>query len=197
MRELIFAYLSTRAEFAKPKSCRRKLVGPMRAYLWRHGAAQDGQWPDAPPHALALIAERADAGAMLADFCARVGTRELFRPVERTTFLSPEGRLSTLAAGPWPAPLHLAGSFLRANYLTVSERLRVAYGMACLRFAGVPVSTITGCSPRITIELMKTKSGAPVASCTWCRMKVSLAISVGSTRMVGSSGGNGIESSSR
>ena len=73
MRELIFAYLATRAGFAKPKSCRRKLVGPMRSYLWRHGAAQDGQWPDAPPHALALIAERADAGTMLADFCARCG----------------------------------------------------------------------------------------------------------------------------
>jgi hypothetical protein len=77
MRELIFAYLATRAEYAKPKSCRRKLVGPMRAYLWRHGGALDGQCQDilkhAPPHALALIAERADAGAMLADFCARCG----------------------------------------------------------------------------------------------------------------------------
>jgi hypothetical protein len=73
MRELIFAYLATRAEYAKPKSCRNRLVGPMRAYLWRHGGALDGQWPGAPPHALALIAERADAGAMLADFCARCG----------------------------------------------------------------------------------------------------------------------------
>jgi hypothetical protein len=73
MRELIFAYLATRPEFAKPKSCRRKLVGPMRSYLWRHGGAQDGQWPDAPAHALTLIAERAGASEMLADFCARCG----------------------------------------------------------------------------------------------------------------------------
>ena len=73
MRELIFAYLSTRPEYAKPKTCRRKLVGPMRSYLWRHGGAQNGQWPDAPPHALTLIAERADAGTVLADFCARCG----------------------------------------------------------------------------------------------------------------------------
>jgi len=71
MRELFFAYLATRPEYAKPKSCRRKLVGPMRAYLWRHGGAQDGQWPDAPPHALALIADRAEVSVMLADFCAR------------------------------------------------------------------------------------------------------------------------------
>jgi hypothetical protein len=76
MRELFFAYLATRPQFAKPKSCRKSLVGPMRAYLWRHGAAQTGQWPEAPPHALALIADRASASAMLADFCARCGRCE-------------------------------------------------------------------------------------------------------------------------
>ena len=32
-----------------------------------------------------------------------------------------------------PAPLHLAGSFLRANYLTWADKLRVAYGLARLR----------------------------------------------------------------
>lgn len=77
MRELLFAYLATRPEFAKPRSCRARLVGPMRSYLWHHGGAQSGVvtqfWPDAPPRALALIAERADAARMLADFCARCG----------------------------------------------------------------------------------------------------------------------------
>ena len=77
MRELFFAYLATRPDFARPKSCRAKLVGPMREFLWRHGGAQNGVvtqfWPDAPPRALALIAERTDASAMLADFCARCG----------------------------------------------------------------------------------------------------------------------------
>lgn len=77
MRELLFAYLTTRPEFARPKSCRGKLVGPMREFLWRHGGAQNGVvtqfWPDAPPRALALIAERTDASQMLADFCARCG----------------------------------------------------------------------------------------------------------------------------
>jgi hypothetical protein len=77
MRELFFAYLATRPEFAKAKSCRKSLVGPMRTFLWRHGAAQTDMWPDfwsgAPPHALALIAERAEASDMLADFCARCG----------------------------------------------------------------------------------------------------------------------------
>ena len=69
----------------------------------------------------------------LADFCRRVGTIHLFRREPEMLFLSPEGRLSRLRAGPWPAPLHLVGSFLRVNYLTVTERLRVAYGLACLR----------------------------------------------------------------
>ena len=68
----------------------------------------------------------------LADFCRRVGTADLFRPVPRITFLDPEGRTSHLEAGPLPAPFHLAGSFLRTQYLTLGERLRVAWGLACL-----------------------------------------------------------------
>lgn len=70
----------------------------------------------------------------LADFCRRVGTRDLFRVVPEVLFLSPEGRVSRLRSGWPPAPFHLAGNFLNANYLTPLERLRVAWGMACLRF---------------------------------------------------------------
>ena len=68
----------------------------------------------------------------LADFCRKVGIADLFRRVPDFRFLSPEGKLSRLAADNLPAPLHLAGSFLRANYLSWSERLRVAYGVARL-----------------------------------------------------------------
>jgi squalene-associated FAD-dependent desaturase len=70
----------------------------------------------------------------LADFCRRVGTTDLFRREAGVLFLSPEGRYSTLKAGPLPAPLHMSGSFLRANYLTLWERLRVGYGLARLVF---------------------------------------------------------------
>jgi squalene-associated FAD-dependent desaturase len=70
----------------------------------------------------------------LADFCRRVGTADLFRREPGVLFLSPEGRYSTLKAGPLPAPLHLSGSFLRANYLTLMERLRVGYGLVRLVF---------------------------------------------------------------
>jgi squalene-associated FAD-dependent desaturase len=71
----------------------------------------------------------------LADFCNRVGTADLFRIDPTLTFRSPEGLYSTLAASKLPAPLHLAASFLRANYLTFGERLRVGYGLMRLRFA--------------------------------------------------------------
>jgi squalene-associated FAD-dependent desaturase len=71
----------------------------------------------------------------LADFCRRVGTSELFRREPAILFLGPDGRLSRLQAGPFPAPFHLAGSFLRANYLPFADRLRVGYGLACLRLA--------------------------------------------------------------
>jgi squalene-associated FAD-dependent desaturase len=68
----------------------------------------------------------------LTDFCRKVGVSDLFRRVPDVLFLSPEGKRSRLAAGPLPAPLHLSGSFLRANYLSWFERLRVAFGVACL-----------------------------------------------------------------
>ena len=69
----------------------------------------------------------------LADFCEKVGTRHLFRREPSVLFLGEDGSLSPLEAGPLPAPLHLAGSFLRAKYLTIGDKLRVAYGLACLK----------------------------------------------------------------
>lgn len=68
----------------------------------------------------------------LADFCDRVGTGLLFRRERTIRFLARDGRVSRLEAGWLPAPLHLAGTFLRASYLGPVEKLRVAYGLACL-----------------------------------------------------------------
>ena len=70
----------------------------------------------------------------LADFCARVGTESLFRRAPEILFLDERGRSSSLRPGIWPAPFHLAASFLGASYLTFAEKLRVAYGLARLRF---------------------------------------------------------------
>jgi squalene-associated FAD-dependent desaturase len=68
----------------------------------------------------------------LSDFCRRVGTSDLFKVVPEIAFVGHDGTLSRLSAGPMPAPLHLSGSFLRAGYLRLSDKLRVAYGLARL-----------------------------------------------------------------
>ena len=47
--------------------------------------------------------------------------------------MTPDRRVSAMSAAPWPAPLHLAPSFLRAHYLTPGEKARIAFGMACLQ----------------------------------------------------------------
>ena len=71
----------------------------------------------------------------LGHFCEKVGTADLFRVEPSVVFLSPEGKVSRLNADWLPAPFHLTLSFLRANYLTFTEKMRVAYGLACLRSA--------------------------------------------------------------
>ncbi len=68
----------------------------------------------------------------LADFCRRVGIADLFRREPAFLFLGRDGRLSTLRAGKLPAPLHLAGSFLRVRFLGWGDKLRIAHGLACL-----------------------------------------------------------------
>ena len=72
----------------------------------------------------------------LGHFCEKVGTADLFRVEPSVVFLSPEGNVSRLNADRFPAPFHLTSSFLRANYLTFPEKLRVAYGLARLRVKG-------------------------------------------------------------
>ncbi len=70
-RELLFALLATRPEFASPNTCRKQLVGPMRRYLSRHDGKELA--PGLPPHAARLVGHRLEAAAELADFCARCG----------------------------------------------------------------------------------------------------------------------------
>jgi squalene-associated FAD-dependent desaturase len=65
----------------------------------------------------------------LEDFCRRVGTRDLFRPLERLVFLDPEGRRSVWKADRLPAPFHLTRSFLGSRFLGLAEKLRVARGL--------------------------------------------------------------------
>ncbi len=68
----------------------------------------------------------------LADFCSRVGIDNLLRRDRELILLDRAGFVSRLRAGPVPAPFHLAGSLLRAHFLSVGEKLRLAYGLARL-----------------------------------------------------------------
>jgi squalene-associated FAD-dependent desaturase len=69
----------------------------------------------------------------LAHFCRTVGISQYLTPQPYLTFMTPDRRVSRFGADRLPAPLHLARSFLRAHYLDWTEKLRVAWGLACLQ----------------------------------------------------------------
>lgn len=71
----------------------------------------------------------------LADFCQRVGTRALFRPLAELRLLAPDTPPTVWKASRLPAPLHLLPSFLKSRFLSATEKLRIMYAMACLRWA--------------------------------------------------------------
>jgi squalene-associated FAD-dependent desaturase len=67
-----------------------------------------------------------------AHFCRTVGITPLLELQRCLYFMTPDRRLSRFRADRWPAPFHLARSFLSAHYLTAGEKLRIAWGLACL-----------------------------------------------------------------
>jgi squalene-associated FAD-dependent desaturase len=68
-----------------------------------------------------------------AHFCRTVGVAHLLRPQPCLYFITPDRRVSRFGADRLPAPFHLSRSFLRAHYLTMGEKLLIAWGLACLR----------------------------------------------------------------
>jgi squalene-associated FAD-dependent desaturase len=69
----------------------------------------------------------------LAHFCRTVGIAHLLRPQPCLYFQDPDGQISRFQADRLPAPLHLLRSFFKAHYLSLGEKLRIAWGLACLR----------------------------------------------------------------
>jgi zeta-carotene desaturase len=69
----------------------------------------------------------------LLDFYRRLGVEDLIQFDREFHFIEPGGRVSTLRRGSIGAPLHLAGSFLRAPFLGWSDKLAVARGLAAIR----------------------------------------------------------------
>jgi squalene-associated FAD-dependent desaturase len=68
-----------------------------------------------------------------AAFCKEVGIDHLLRSEPLLYFMTPDRRVARFTADRWPAPLHLARSFLGVHYLTWGEKLRIAWGLACLQ----------------------------------------------------------------
>jgi squalene-associated FAD-dependent desaturase len=69
----------------------------------------------------------------LAHLCRTVGIAHLLQPQPRLYFMTPDRRVSTFRADGWPAPWHLARSFLAVHYLSPGEKARVAWGLAALQ----------------------------------------------------------------
>jgi squalene-associated FAD-dependent desaturase len=68
-----------------------------------------------------------------AHFCLTVGIAHLLKPQPVLWFMTPDRRVSRLRAGLLPAPLHLVGSFVRLHYLSLADKLRISWGLSCLR----------------------------------------------------------------
>jgi squalene-associated FAD-dependent desaturase len=69
----------------------------------------------------------------LAQFCRTLGIAHFLEPQACLYFMTPDRRMSRFRSDAWPAPFHLARSFLSAHYLSPMEKVRIAYGLACLR----------------------------------------------------------------
>jgi squalene-associated FAD-dependent desaturase len=69
----------------------------------------------------------------LSHFCRWMGLEQFFQDEENLYFMTPDGKVSHLKGDNLPAPLHLARSFLKASYLTYSEKIRLGLAFLLLR----------------------------------------------------------------
>src|SRR5258706_10775347 len=68
----------------------------------------------------------------LIDFYRRTGVENKIRWYDSLTFLEPGGRASVIRPSGLPAPLHAASSFLRADCLTLADKVAIGRAMAAL-----------------------------------------------------------------
>ncbi len=68
-----------------------------------------------------------------AEFAKLVGIAHFLTPEPVLWFMTADRRVSRFAADRLPAPFHLTRAFARLHYLTWGDKLRIAYGLACLR----------------------------------------------------------------
>lgn len=119
------------AQALAPRGCRVTLLESRNRIAGRAGSFTDaatGQLIDACQHVSMGCCTN------LAHFCRTVGIAHLLAPQRQLHFMTPDRRVSPLSADPLPAPLHLARSFLGVHYLSFSDKCRIAWGLARLRF---------------------------------------------------------------
>ena len=98
---------------------RRAFVGG-RAYSYEHPAL--GEVVDSQHVLLGCCTN-------LIDFCNAAGLADKIRWYDRQTFLTPDGRASTIEAGSLPAPMQYTSSFLHASMLSVGDKAAIARGL--------------------------------------------------------------------
>ena len=69
----------------------------------------------------------------LRDFYRRLGVETKIEFHKQFYFIEPGGRMSTLAAGPLPAPAHFSGSFLRMKCFSWGDKIALGRGLLALR----------------------------------------------------------------
>jgi squalene-associated FAD-dependent desaturase len=69
----------------------------------------------------------------LLDFYRRLGVADRIHFHKEFLFIEPGGRVSALKLGWLPAPLRLAGSFLRLPFLSIPAKLAIASALAAIR----------------------------------------------------------------
>jgi squalene-associated FAD-dependent desaturase len=114
------------AEALAPRGFDVKVVEARGRLGGRAGSFQDGatgQLIDACQHVSMGCCTN------LADFCRHVGIDHLLEPQPTLYFMTPDRRITRFGSDRVPAPLHLARSFLRAHYLTLGEKFRIALAL--------------------------------------------------------------------
>lgn len=69
----------------------------------------------------------------LTHFFHTLGVDNLLAPQPELIFRTLDGRASRFRADPWPAPFHLARAFQGLHYLSLRDKLAIAWGLLCLR----------------------------------------------------------------
>jgi squalene-associated FAD-dependent desaturase len=76
----------------------------------------------------------------LLDFYRRIGSEDKIRWFDRLTFIEPGGRRSEIAPSSLPAPFHSSWSFLKADSLSLKDKLAISRAMLAL-VGGLPEDT--------------------------------------------------------